>query len=118
MIGRSLVRTLVDSGMTVEWVRDGRLGADAMSNGEHGLVLLDLGLPSRDGLDLLDEVSREGVARPLIVITARDDIDSRVLALDLGADDYLLKPFEGHGSSFFTRASLTKAKRPPFTRHI
>lgn len=94
MIGRSLVRSLGDDGISVDWVRNGIDGATALANADHALVLLDLGLPGRDGIDLIDTARRAGLSAPLLVITARDDLDSRVKVLDLGADDYLVKPFE------------------------
>lgn len=95
MIGRGLVRALGDADMKVDWVRDAPSGTASWANGNYGLVLLDLGLPGGDGLDLLQKARNQGIDFPVIVVTARDDLDSRVHALDVGADDCLLKPFEG-----------------------
>jgi len=94
MLGRALVQALDDAGMSVDWVRDGALGAEAAAGGGHGLVLLDLGLPERSGLEILRGLRAEGDRRPVLVITARDGLDDRIVGLDLGADDYLVKPFE------------------------
>ena len=94
MLGRALVRALEDTGLTVDWVRDGQLGGEAVAVGGHVLVLLDLGLPGRSGLQILYSLRTAGDTRPILVITARDELDERVTGLDLGADDYLVKPFE------------------------
>jgi DNA-binding response OmpR family regulator len=94
MIGRGLVRGLSDQGMTVDWVRNGAEGSAALAHAEHALVLLDIGLPEMSGIDVLRMARTAGVAVPVLVITARDSLDDRVAGLDLGADDYIVKPFE------------------------
>jgi two-component system OmpR family response regulator/two-component system response regulator QseB len=94
MIGHSLRTALRQEGWAVDWVRDGRTAEDTLSTEPVDLVLLDLGLPGRDGLDVLRRVRGRGVTTPVIVITARDALEDRVGGLDAGADDYLLKPFE------------------------
>ncbi|NEJ95377.1 response regulator transcription factor [Rhizobium ruizarguesonis] len=94
MLGRALAQALDDAGMSVDWVRDGQLGEEAAAVGGHGLVLLDIGLPGRSGLEILRSLRAAGDKRPILVITARDELDDRVAGLDLGADDYLVKPFE------------------------
>lgn len=94
MLGKALVQALEDAGMSVDWVRDGQLGDEAVAIGGHGLVLLDLGLPGRSGLEILRSVRASGNDTPILVITARDELNDRVAGLDLGADDYLVKPFE------------------------
>jgi DNA-binding response OmpR family regulator len=96
MIGRNLVRGLTNEGMAVDWVRSGidgqaALGADRQ---EHALVLLDLGLPGLSGLEVLRTARRERKTVPIVVITAKDGLDDRIAGLDLGADDYIVKPFE------------------------
>jgi DNA-binding response OmpR family regulator len=94
MLGKALVRGLSDHGVTVDWARDGAEGSVALAQDEHALVLLDLGLPKRSGLDVLKDARAAGVAIPVVIITARDGIDDRVTGLDVGADDYIVKPFE------------------------
>lgn len=94
MIAEALCRALGVAGMEVDWARDGEEGEAALRDAAHTLVLLDLGLPLRDGFDLLAALRRRGDRVPLMVLSARDDLDSRVRGLDLGADDYLVKPFE------------------------
>lgn len=93
MIGRSLSRALKDAGMVVDWIRDGVQGLAAAQSGKHSLVLLDLGLPKKSGFDVLRSMRSWGHATPLLIITARDAMDDLVTGLDLGADDYLIKPF-------------------------
>jgi two-component system OmpR family response regulator len=94
MIGKALVRGLSDHGMTVDWVRDGTEGSAALARAEHALVLLDIGLPGMSGIDILRTARTSGVGVPVLMITARDGLDDRVAGLDLGADDYIVKPFE------------------------
>ncbi len=94
MIGKGLREALQDAGMSVDWTRNGEDGEAALSVGAYALVLLDLGLPGKSGIDVLRTVRNGGNKTPLLVITARDDLDDRVVGLDLGADDYIAKPFE------------------------
>ena len=94
MIGKSLLQALTDAGMTVDWVRDGESGAEAIAVGGHALILLDLGLPKLDGTKVLERARKAGKQTPIIIITARDSLDSRIAGLDIGADDYVVKPFE------------------------
>lgn len=94
MIGRAVVAGLQQGGYTVDWVRDGGDAELALANGVYGLALLDLGLPRRDGLDILRAVRRAGHKLPVVIITARDAVADRVSGLDNGADDYLVKPFD------------------------
>lgn len=94
MIGEGLSRSLAEEGMSVDWVRDGTEIEAALDDGGHAIVLLDLGLPGADGLDLLKRARGRGLDAPVLIITARDGLDDRVAGLDLGADDYLVKPFE------------------------
>ncbi|WP_370868240.1 response regulator [Sulfuriferula sp.] len=93
MIGQSLTRALQDVGMCCDWVRDGLAGERAIALGKYAIVLLDLGLPKKSGFDLLKATRARGDRTPLLIITARDEIDDRVTGLELGADDYLVKPF-------------------------
>ncbi|NGX94963.1 MAG: response regulator, partial [Candidatus Afipia apatlaquensis] len=94
MIGEGLSRTLAEEGMSVDWVRAGGEAEAALADGGHAIVLLDLGLPGVEGLDLLKAARSRGFDTPVLIITAREGLDSRVAGLDLGADDYLVKPFE------------------------
>ncbi|MFC6046806.1 response regulator, partial [Methylobacterium hispanicum] len=94
MIGEGLSHGLAAEGYSVDWVRDGPMAETALRVGGHALVLLDLGLPGADGLQVLRSARTAGNDMSVLIITARDGLDSRVAGLDLGADDYLVKPFE------------------------
>lgn len=94
MIGDSLRKGLRGEGFTVDWVRDGRDAELALETTEYALVLLDLGLPKKDGLAVLRGWRQRGNAVPVLVLTARDAVPDRVKGLDSGADDYLVKPFD------------------------
>jgi len=93
-IGQGLLRALKDASFSVDWVRNGDLGRTAIQDGSYTTILLDLGLPGMGGLDLLRWLRAANNATPVLIITALDDVDTRVAGLDLGADDYLTKPFE------------------------
>jgi DNA-binding response OmpR family regulator len=92
-LGEGVKAGLEDEGHAVEWVRDGRLARGALAVEPFGSVVLDLTLPRVDGLQVLRELRGRGDRTPVLILTARDTIDDRVRGLDLGADDYLVKPF-------------------------
>jgi DNA-binding response OmpR family regulator len=94
MIGKSLREALQDAGMSVDWARSGEDGEAALSVGGYAVVLLDIELPGKSGIELLRAARKTGNKTPLVLITARDELDDRVAGLDLGADDYITKPFE------------------------
>ncbi|HEY3599777.1 MAG TPA: response regulator transcription factor [Paraburkholderia sp.] len=93
-IGQGLMRALKDASFSVDWVRNGDLGRTAIQDGSYTTILLDLGLPGISGLDLLRWLRSVDNPTPVVIITALDDVDTRVAGLDLGADDFLTKPFE------------------------
>ncbi|MEZ7911826.1 MAG: winged helix-turn-helix domain-containing protein [Propionivibrio sp.] len=93
MIGASVQRGLRQDGHTVDWVRDGAAADLAVAAGVHELILLDLGLPGKSGLEWLAQWRARGVTLPVLILTARDAVADRVRGLDAGADDYLVKPF-------------------------
>jgi len=94
MIAQGLQTALRQDGYAVDWVADGRAAEAALRNARFDLVLLDLGLPERDGLSVLRDLRRRGEATPVIILTARDDTQDRIDGLDAGADDYIVKPFD------------------------
>jgi two-component system response regulator QseB len=94
MIGEAVRTGLRQDGFTIDWVRDAESGEAALSSEEYALLLLDLGLPRKGGLDWLRELRRRGNSTPVLVLTARDTVPDRVAGLDSGADDYLVKPFD------------------------
>lgn len=94
MIGKVVMAGLQDASYAVDWVRDGKAAVHALSSQYYDVVLLDLGLPGKDGLEVLADTRNRRNPVPLLIITARDAVEDRVRGLDAGADDYLLKPFE------------------------
>jgi two-component system OmpR family response regulator len=94
MIGTAVAQALKDAAYAVDWVTTGQTALDAAEAETYDLALLDLGLPALDGLEVLRCLRRGGRTVPIIIVTARDGIDDRIGGLDLGADDYLTKPFE------------------------
>jgi DNA-binding response OmpR family regulator len=96
MIGESLVRGLTDDGHAVDWVRYGPQAESALKDygNEFQIMLLDLGLPQKDGIEVMKAVRRSGNNIPVLIITARESLQDRVVALDQGADDVLVKPFQ------------------------
>jgi len=94
LIGASVERGLKLAGFAVDWVRDGKAAELAMLDGAYAVMLLDLGLPRQDGLEVLKKLRRAERQVPVLIITARDAVSDRVMGLNLGADDYLIKPFD------------------------
>ena len=94
MIGAAVVLALRDAAYAVDWVKDGPSAIHALDIDAHEAVLLDLGLPGRDGLEVLRHLRNAGQTLPVLVVTARDGVEDRIRGLDLGADDYLVKPFD------------------------
>ena len=109
MIGESLVAFLESEDYAVDWVRDGQSALLAMKTTPFSLVILDLGLPGKDGLQVLKEVRARRDPTPVLVTTARDTVDDRVKGLDSGADDYLVKPYELDELSARVRALLRRS---------
>ena len=108
MIGESLRAALRMEGSAVDWVRDAQAADGTLRSERFDLVLLDLGLPRGNGLDVLRGMRARGDATPVIVLTARDGPGDRVAGLDSGADDYLVKPFELDELSARIRALLRR----------
>jgi len=94
MVGAALRKGLQQEGHTVDWVRDGGEAEAALRTTRYDLLILDLGLPRKDGLKVLADLRQKGAPLPVIIVTARDQVDDRIRGLDLGADDYLVKPFD------------------------
>ncbi len=94
MIGESLSEALTIENYAVDWVLDGRSAELALAHDVYDLLLLDLGLPKKQGLQVLSEYRLRGGMLPVLIITARDAMTDKVSGLDAGADDYLVKPFD------------------------
>lgn len=93
-LGNGLVHALAQSGYAADVVHSGRDALTACAMGTYQLVILDLGLPDMDGVEVLRRLRHHGMIAPVLILTARDDLQDRVLGLDAGGDDYLGKPFE------------------------
>jgi len=94
MIAQGLQAGLRQAGFAVDWLPDGAAASAALKASAFDLILLDLGLPKRDGQAVLRELRARGNATPVIVLTARDELHHRVAGLNAGADDYIVKPFD------------------------
>ncbi len=94
MIGESVLDLLRAEHYAVDWVKDGEMADTALQTQTYDLVLLDLGLPRRDGLSVLRTLRQRKVRIPVLITTARDAIQQRIEGLDAGADDYVLKPYD------------------------
>lgn len=92
MLGRGLCQALRDAGMSVDWVQDGGEAELALDAGIHAIILLDLNLAGKPGLEVQRDQRLGGVKTPVLILTARNGMQDRVTGLDLGADDYLIKP--------------------------
>jgi two-component system OmpR family response regulator len=93
-IARGIQSSLEQAGFTVDMVHDGIFAEQALTQNRHELIILDLGLPGIDGMTLLSKFRQSNRHTPVIVLTARDELNDRVLGLNAGADDYMVKPFE------------------------
>lgn len=94
MIGAGVRTGLRQDGFTVDWVKDGCAAETALMNTVYDLMLLDLGLPRKQGLEVLRVMRKKGSKLPVVIVTARDEVSSRIHGLDSGADDYIVKPFD------------------------
>ncbi|WP_068979432.1 response regulator transcription factor [Aeromonas sp. EERV15] len=94
MIGEAIQGALKDASYAADWVKNGQTALNTLSCQFYDLILLDLGLPGKDGLDVLSSIRSQDNPVPVLIITARDGLDERIRGLDGGADDYVLKPFE------------------------
>jgi two-component system OmpR family response regulator len=104
LLADGMVRALKRDGFAVTWVRDGRSAQHAIAVDAPDVLVLDLGLPDMDGLEILTWLLKRGLHAPVLILTARDAIADRVTGLDKGADDYLSKPFDMNELSARLRA--------------
>lgn len=94
MLGDGLRAGLRQQGFLVDWVRDGLAAERELTSGDYAAAVLDLGLPLKDGLEVLQTLRARKIPTPVLVLTARDAVPDRILGLDLGADDYVIKPVD------------------------
>jgi len=119
MIAEPVLDALRREGYAIDWAQDGRAAELSLGNGVYDLVLLDLGLPRRDGIDVLSAYRKQGGDAPVIILTARDAVTDRIRGLDAGADDYLIKPFDLDELAARARALLRRrtGQRQPVYLH-
>jgi len=120
MIGESVLDLLRAEGYAVDWVKDGEMADTALDSQTYDLVLLDLGLPRRDGRAVLRRLRARKDRTPVLVATARDAIAQRVEGLDMGADDYIVKPYELEELLARIRALIRRAagRAEPVYEHL
>lgn len=110
LLGEGLKTALARDGYTVDWLRDGKQALQAITTDEFGVVILDLGLPGLDGIEVLSGTRERGITTPVLILTARDAVPDRVAGLDHGADDYLTKPFDIEELSARVRSLLRRSQ--------
>ncbi|CAB3651339.1 Transcriptional regulatory protein QseB [Paraburkholderia phenoliruptrix] len=118
MIAEPVLDSMRREGYAIDWAQDGRAAELSLGNGVYDLVLLDLGLPRKDGIEVLNAYRSQGGEAPVIILTARDAVDDRIRGLDAGADDYLVKPFDLNELAARVRAlsrRRTGQKQPVYT---
>ena len=108
MIGEAVHAGLKREGLAVDWVRDGDAADSALRTAEFEAVVLDLGLPKKNGLQVLRALRARKQATPVLILTARDAVTDKVAGLDAGADDYLVKPFDLDELLARTRATVRR----------
>lgn len=113
LLGDGLKAGLTQAGYAVDWLRDGEAAVAALSTEAFAAVVLDLGLPKRDGLSVLQWLRGRHDATPVLILTARDQLEDKVRGLDLGADDYVLKPFDLDEIAARLRALVRRAHGHP-----
>ena len=109
MIGEAVLQVLRGENYAVDWVRDGVMADEALRSEQYDLVLLDLGLPKRDGLEVLRGLRSRRSPVPVLIATARDAVGNRIAGLDAGADDYVVKPYDTDELLARIRALLRRA---------
>jgi len=109
LLGDATKAGLTDDGYTVDWFKDGIQAESALKTNEFDGVVLDLGLPGKDGLEVLKSMRGRDNSTPVLILTARDAIDDKVKGLDAGADDYLIKPFDLEELSARLRALIRRS---------
>jgi len=119
LLGNGLQVGLQQSGYAVDWVKDGQSAELFLGAGTYDLMILDIGLPKRSGLEVLKSLRGAGNPLPVLLLTARDTVEDKVAGLDSGADDYLVKPFDLDELAARIRALLRRrsGRSEPVIRH-
>ena len=109
-LGDAVKTGLTQFGYIVDWLKDGEAARAALRSESFELIILDLGLPKISGINLLQTLRHEGNITPVIILTARESVESRVKGLDSGADDYIIKPFDLNELSARIRALTRRSQ--------
>jgi two-component system OmpR family response regulator/two-component system response regulator QseB len=109
LLGDGIRAGLAQGGFAIDWVRDGIAAELALKGASHAAVVLDLGLPRLEGLEVLRRMRSAGNRTPVLILTARDAIEDRIKGLDSGADDYVVKPFDLHELAARLRALIRRS---------
>ena len=119
LLGQGIHNGLRQVGYAVDWVRDGDSAESALEAEKYDLAILDIGLPKRSGLEILDNLRAKGDDLPVLILTARDTVNDRINGLDRGADDYLVKPFDLDELNARIRALLRRCagRTSPLIKH-
>ncbi len=110
LLGDALKTGLTQFGYVVDWLQDGESARAALRTESFELIILDLGLPKLSGLKFLQSIRQQGNATPIIILTARDTVGDRIQGLDMGADDYMVKPFDLNELSARVRALIRRSQ--------
>ena len=113
ILGDGIQAGLRNRGFQVDWVRDGQAAEYELRAEMYAAAVLDLGLPSKDGMDVLATIRKAGVTLPVLVLTARDEVEQRIRGLDIGADDYVVKPVDLGELGARLRALVRRAHGQP-----
>jgi DNA-binding response OmpR family regulator len=113
LLGDGLRAGLRQLGFQVDWVRNGEAAERELRDQPYGAAVLDLGLPQKDGMEVLAAVRRAGITLPVLVLTARDAVTDRIRGLDVGADDYVVKPVDLNELAARLRALVRRAHGQP-----
>ena len=115
---RVIAKGLREEAYAVDIAADGETAAHDAAVHDYDAIILDVMLPGRDGFSVCDELRRNGSSVPILMLTARDDVDARVAGLDAGADDYLIKPFAFQELLARLRALIRRSGQPPASDHF
>jgi len=113
LLGDGLRAGLRQLGFVVDWVRDGTAAERELSDQSYAAAVLDLGLPLKDGMQVLAAIRKAGITLPVLVLTARDAVTDRIRGLDIGADDYVVKPVDLNELAARLRALVRRAHGQP-----
>jgi len=109
LLGEGLYTGLKQDGYAVDWMHDGKMAEAALDVEHFDILILDLGLPKQDGLHVVQKLRDKGNSIPVLILTARDSLDDRIKGLDVGADDYMTKPFDLEELNARMRALLRRS---------